>query len=44
MAIHVAVRMAMQRVEVITDGGRRRRYDEGEKLRKPPPGAACRLK
>ena len=33
MAIHVAVRMAMQRVEVITDGGRRRRYDEGEKLR-----------
>lgn len=33
MAIHVAVLMAMQRVEVITDGGRRRRYDEGEKLR-----------
>ena len=33
MAIHVAVLMAMQRVEVITDGGRRRRYDEEEKLR-----------
>jgi transposase len=33
MAIHVAVLMAMQRVEVITDGGRRRRYDEREKLR-----------
>ena len=33
MAIHVAVPMAMQRVEVITDGGRRRRYDEEEKLR-----------
>ena len=32
MALHVAVSMAMQRVEVITDGGRRRRYDE-EKLR-----------
>ena len=33
MAIHMAVPMAMQRVEVITDGGRRRRYDEEEKLR-----------
>ena len=33
MAIQVAVLMAMQRVEVITDGGRRRRYDEEEKLR-----------
>ena len=33
MAIHVAVPMAMHRVEVITDGGRRRRYDEKEKLR-----------
>ena len=33
MVIHVAVPMAMQRVEVITDGGRRRRYDEEEKLR-----------
>ena len=33
MAIHVAVLMAMQRVEVITDGGRRRRYDEDEKVR-----------
>ena len=33
MAVHVAVPMAMQRVEVITGGGRRRRYDEQEKLR-----------
>ena len=33
MAIHVAVPMAMQRIEVITDGGRRRRYDEEAKLR-----------
>ena len=28
MAIHMAVPMAMQRIEVITDGGRRRRYEE----------------
>ena len=33
MAIHGAVLMTMQRVEVITDGGRRRRYDGEEKLR-----------
>ena len=33
MANDVAVPMAMQRVEVITDGGRRRRYDEEKKLR-----------
>ena len=33
VAIRVAVLMAMRRVEVIADGGRRRRYDEGEKLR-----------
>ena len=33
MASHVAVPVAMQRVEVITDGGRRRRHDEEEKLR-----------
>ena len=33
MAIHVAVAMAMQRVEVITDGGRRWRHDEEKKLR-----------
>jgi hypothetical protein len=33
MDIHIAVLMAMQRVEVITDGARRRRCAEEEKLR-----------